>query len=108
MIASSDQFTSAVYQALCSCLSLNPDSEQAAAMIIPAYLEEFWQFARKKTAHFQQTQLKIEELKAVSCCRDCARTYPTMTYAKICPYCKSEHTFLLSGSEYNIKEIEAM
>ena len=33
---------------------------------------------------------------------------PTVKYAKICPYCGSEHTFLLAGNEYNIKEIEAM
>ena len=30
-----------------------------------------------------------------------------MKYAKICPYCKSERTYLITGNEYNIKEIEA-
>ncbi len=76
--------------------------------IVPEYLEEFWLFARKKTEHFQQTELKIEQRKAVTYCQNCEQTYPTMTYAKICPYCKSDRTFLLTGNEYNIKEIEAM
>ena len=76
--------------------------------IIPEYLEEFWQYARKKTEHFQQTELKIETLKAVTYCQNCGKTYPTMQYAKICPYCQSDNTFLITGNEYNIKEIEAM
>ena len=31
-----------------------------------------------------------------------------MEYKKICPYCQSGNTFLVTGNEYNIKEIEAM
>ncbi len=76
--------------------------------IIPEYLQDFWQYARAKTEHFQETELKIEELKAVTCCQDCKGTYPTMQYGKECPYCHSPNTFLITGNEYNIKEIEAM
>ena len=76
--------------------------------IIPDYLRDFWLYARKKTENFQNTELKIEDLKAVTYCQDCGQTYPTMQYAKICPYCKSDNTFLVTGNEYIIKEIEAM
>ena len=76
--------------------------------IIPDYLMDFWQYARSKTEHFKETELKIEELKAVTYCQDCKKTYPTMEFKKVCPYCHSENTFLLTGNEYNIKEIEAM
>ncbi len=75
--------------------------------IIPGYLTEFWEWARAKTDHFQETELKIETLKAVTYCQDCGETYPTLQYAKICPYCGSGNTFLVTGNEYNIKEIEA-
>ena len=75
--------------------------------IIPMYLEEFWEYARKKTEHFQHTELKIEELKAVTFCEDCKQTYPTVPQGKICPHCGSGNTFLVTGNEYNIKEIEA-
>ena len=34
--------------------------------IIPEYLQEFWLYARAKTEHFGKTELKIEELKAVT------------------------------------------
>ena len=76
--------------------------------IIPAYLTDFWEWARAKTDHFQETELKIEELKAVTYCQDSAKTYPTMEYGKTGPYCQSGNTFLVTGNEYNIKEIEAM
>ena len=76
--------------------------------IIPEYLTEFWEYARAKTEHFQETELKIEELKAVTYCQNCTKTYPTMQYGKTCPYCSSGNTFLVTGNEYNIKEIEAM
>ena len=76
--------------------------------IIPEYLQDFWTYARAKTEHFQNTELKIEILDAVTYCQDCGKTYPTVQYKKICPYCQSGNTFLVTGNEYNIKEIEAM
>ena len=76
--------------------------------IIPEYLADFWDYARKKTKYFQDTELKIEKLKAVTYCQDCKGTYPTLEFGKECPYCHSGNTFLITGNEYNIKEIEAM
>ena len=76
--------------------------------IIPEYLMEFWEYARAKTEHFKETELKIEQLDAVTFCQDCKQTYPTMTYGKECPYCHRGNTFLITGNEYIIKEIEAM
>ncbi len=75
--------------------------------IVPAYIVDCWNWSVKKSVYLQGAELKIERIDAVTFCTDCGQTYPTMEYAKICPYCKSEHTFLLTGNEYNIKEIEA-
>ena len=76
--------------------------------IIPEYLQDFWLWAREKTEYFKETELKLEKLDAVTYCQDCAKTYPTLKYGKTCPYCQSGNTFLVTGNEYNIKEIEAM
>ena len=76
--------------------------------IIPRFLLDYWEYAKKKTTYLQEAELKIETIKAVTYCQDCGKTYPTMEFAKICPYCKSENTFLVTGNEYTIKEIEAM
>lgn len=75
---------------------------------IPEYIVDCWNWAKKKNDFVKDAEIKIETLEAVTYCEDCQKTYPTMRYKKICPYCGSEHTYLLTGNEYNIKEIEAM
>ena len=76
--------------------------------IIPMYLTDCWQWAiKKRIPALQEAELKIETLEAVTYCENCGQTYPTMKYAKICPHCKSDRTYLLTVNEYNIKEIEA-
>ena len=76
--------------------------------IIPEYLVDCWNWAcQKRREALHNTELKIEELKAVTYCQDCAQTYPTIPQGKTCPYCGSGNTFLVTGNEYNIKEIEA-
>ena len=76
--------------------------------IIPHFLSDYWEYAKKKTTYLQQAELKIETIHAVTYCQSCGKTYPTVQYAKICPYCQSDNTFLVTGNEYVIKEIEAM
>ena len=76
--------------------------------IIPGYLTDFWMYARKKSELLKEAELKIDTLPAVTYCQDCRQTYPTVQYAKECPYCHSFNTFLVTGNEYNIKEIEGM
>ena len=76
--------------------------------IIPHFLSDYWEYAKKKTTYLQDAELKIETIHAVTYCQDCGKTYSTLEYAKICPYCKSENTFLVTGNVYIIKEVEAM
>ena len=75
--------------------------------IIPYYLTDCWQWAIQKSQYLKEAELKIETVPAVTFCEDCKQTYPTVKYAKICPYCQSENTYLVTGNEYVIKEIEA-
>ena len=76
--------------------------------IIPHFLTDYWEYAKRKTTYLQEAELKIETIRAVTYCQSCGKTYPTVQYAKICPHCGSDNTFLLTGNEYTIKEIEAM
>lgn len=73
--------------------------------IIPEYLTSFWQWAVKKEERLHDAELVIESIDAVTRCGGCGKTYETVKYAKVCPYCKSENTWLETGNEYNIKEI---
>jgi hydrogenase nickel incorporation protein HypA/HybF len=73
--------------------------------ILPEYIKSFWQWAVQKEEYLKETELLIEPIKAVTRCEDCNNTYETIKYAKICPYCGSDNTWLETGNEYNIKEI---
>ena len=76
--------------------------------IVPRFLTDYWEYAKEKTTYLREAELRIEIIRAVTYCEDCGKTYPTLQYAKICPYCQSANTFLVTGNEYNIKEIEGM
>lgn len=73
--------------------------------IIHEQLIDCWNWAKKKEPITEETEMTIEQIDAVSFCEDCKEEYPTVQYAKICPYCGSEHTYLLRGNEFLIKEI---
>ena len=75
--------------------------------IVPDYLTDAWVYFRKRTDIMQQADLIIEMLPAVTFCESCEQTYPTVEHGKICPHCGSNTTYLLTGNEFIIKEIEA-
>ncbi len=74
--------------------------------VIASYLQNCWSWAAAKRELFAQAELVVETIPAITYCDGCGETYPTVEYGKICPYCKSPDTWLLQGSEFNIKEIE--
>ena len=74
--------------------------------VIPYYLEDCWNWARKKHDVLVDCKLKIETIKAITYCEDCQKEYSTVEHGKICPHCGSEHTYLLRGNEFIIKEVE--
>ncbi len=76
--------------------------------ILTEYLVDFWKWVAPKTRYLQKAELKIDTIPAVTYCESCDKTYPTVEYGKICPFCQSERTYLLKGNEYNIREMEAM
>lgn len=75
--------------------------------VVPSYLTDCWHWTAEKSDLLRGCQMVIETLPAVTLCEACHKTYPTVTYAKICPLCGSSRTHLESGNEINIKEIEA-
>ncbi len=76
--------------------------------IIPRFLTDYWEWAKAKTTFLKESELIIEQIDAVTYCENCKQTYPTVKYGKTCPYCSSGQTFLVTGNEYNIKEITAV
>ena len=75
--------------------------------VVPDYLTDCWKWAADKEELVSGSKLKIETLTAVTHCDGCGRDYPTVAHGRTCPYCHSGNTWLLTGNEVNIKEIEA-
>ena len=75
--------------------------------VVPSLLTDAWKWASDRTELMKGSELIIETLPAVTFCEDCKSEYETVTYGKICPNCGSEHTYLLKGNEFMIKEIAA-
>lgn len=75
--------------------------------VISDYLMDCWKYFREKSEVLKEAKLRILKIPGVTICEDCGKTYSTMEYKKICPYCGSRSTHLVMGNEFNIKEIEA-
>lgn len=69
-------------------------------------LTSCWDWAVQKSDLLRGAQLRIDTLSAVTKCGACGAEYPTVRYGRTCPHCGSGETWLLRGSEINIKEIE--
>lgn len=76
--------------------------------VMESYLANCWKWASKKRNLFEQSELIVEKIPAVTYCEDCGSTYKTVEFGKICPHCKSSKTYLIQGNECNIKEIEVV
>lgn len=68
---------------------------------------DFWNYYREKQPLLQECAMKIEPIEAITHCDDCGKDYPTVKYGRTCPYCNSEKTWLITGNETIIKEVEA-
>lgn len=75
--------------------------------IVPDYLTDCWEYYRKKNSLIEKAEMKIEMLPAVTQCESCRETYETVKYGRQCPHCGGYETYLITGNECNIKEIEA-
>ena len=74
--------------------------------VVPEYFTDCFEWAKKKTEYLKDCKLNLVVLSALSYCEDCKQTYNTVKYGKTCPHCKSEHTYLVSGNEVKMKQIE--
>ncbi len=79
--------------------------------VIPSYLKDCWKWAVSRKGDktddvIRGAELIVEPIEAITFCEDCKQTYDTIKYAKVCPHCGSENTFLYQGNEFMIKEIQ--
>ncbi len=74
--------------------------------VVPDLFTECFEWAKKKSEYLKDCKLNLVVIKAITYCEDCKKTFSTVEHGKTCPYCKSPHTYLVTGSEVVLKKIE--
>lgn len=73
---------------------------------VPRFLEECYPAAVSETP-YEATKLEIEVMPAMGQCKDCDDVYNVVEHRRVCPGCGAKDYDLISGQEFNIKEIAA-
>lgn len=73
---------------------------------IPRFIEACYPAAVNETP-YETTKLEIIILPANGKCNACSEVYNVIEHRKVCPKCQAENFSLISGKEFNIKEIVA-
>lgn len=76
--------------------------------VVPQLFTDCFEWAKKKTRFMQETRLELIVLQAFSYCKACGNSFRTTENAKKCPHCGSYDTYLITGNEINIKDIEVL
>lgn len=73
---------------------------------IPHFVEACYPAAVSDTP-YQETKLEVIVLPARGECQLCHQIFNVVDHRKICPNCQGEDFRLISGREFNIKEVVA-
>ena len=74
--------------------------------IVPDLFKDCFEWSKKKSEYMQDCELNLVILEGVTYCQDCGETYGTVKYGKTCPHCGSKNTYLVTGNEVMIKDIQ--
>lgn len=72
------------------------------------YFRECFEWAKKRTKYMQECNLNLVVIEGISYCRDCKETYNTVKHGRICPKCGSKDTYLVTGDQVVIKDLEVI
>ncbi len=75
--------------------------------IMTDYFCDCWDYFSARHPVLAGSKLVLETIKAVTHCDGCGKNYETVKHGRQCPHCGSYETWLITGNECIIKEIEA-
>ena len=76
--------------------------------VVKQYFLDAFEWAKKRTEYMKECKLNYIILEAITYCEDCQQTYPTTRTGKKCPWCGSEHTYLVTGRDVSIKDVKVI
>ncbi len=71
---------------------------------VPRFIKECYPAAIDNTM-YENTELEILSIEAIGECRNCDEVYNVVNHQRECPKCRAKNYKLISGQEFNIKEI---
>ena len=74
------------------------------SLVIPQYVEELYPVVVAGT-ELENTKLVMEMVPGLAECRECDEIFNVVQYEGYCPNCGSFEKDVLSGQDFNIKEI---
>ena len=75
-----------------------------ASTIVPRYLKECWPAATDGT-EMESATLEVEVIVAKVECKKCGTVYEYLKNNRVCPNCGAWECVMVTGQEFNIKEI---
>ncbi len=76
--------------------------------IVPDLFTDAFNWAKKKTDYLTDAALEMIIIEGRTYCRNCGETYRTTEHGKTCPHCGSGDTYLVTGDQVVIKDIDAV
>ena len=75
--------------------------------VVHEQMIDCWNYFKVRRDFVRDAELRLEVIPTVTYCTACGEKYETLRYGKTCPRCGSGETYLIQGSEFSIREIEA-
>jgi len=75
------------------------------SLVIPEYVEELYPVVVAKIPELKETKLVINIIPGLAECEECDEIFNVVEHKGYCPNCGSFEKLVLSGKDFNIKEI---
>lgn len=76
--------------------------------VVPSLFTDAFDWAKKRAEYQKDAELELIIIEGRTYCQTCGETYKTTSHGKICPFCGSKDTYLLTGDQVIIKDIQAV
>ena len=73
--------------------------------VVPAYMTEYFPIIVADMPRYKNTELNMITIPGRAICDDCGRGFNVVEHEGRCPNCGSENKTVISGEEFNIREI---
>ena len=79
-----------------------------ATTVVPEFLMDGYEVISDDYDFLRGSELIINRITAVGCCRDCGNVFPIVENKGVCPQCGSRDKEIIDGADFYIKEVRVL